>query len=358
MEERLKKKADAAALDWKCDRKDMENLVAEAKSSNISLHSEISQVRETVRLTSDGLAGVRKKNDEFAAHQKKFGGIIRRFETEVEDARHSIQYLKTSTTAHQEAKNNTEESIHRIRSIQNNIEEKQKAFQSALEDLSNEYKRTDLRFASLADDIKLLREQKADEVVVHNALSEKAEKKNSVSEMKMNEFELDIDQRLKKMEQMISGNESNTQRWMGQIMDQLEKALTMKKNELNDIRDYIDHRFQTIGQNGEDENNHINLNNKNDKNAQSSRKAQHDNSRNSPKDKTKIRKSRNGDSRESGRETSRESSPESPRQSPMNNRMQRKNKNDNNALSNRKGLSPESPRQSPMNNRMQRKNKN
>jgi len=248
MEERLKKKADAAALDWKCDRKEMENLSEEARSLNSSLHSEINQVKESVRLTSDSLTGIKLKSDEFSVHQKKFGGIIRRFETEVEDARHSIQYLKTSTTAQQEAKNNTEEAIAKIRNIQNSIEEKQRIFQSALEDLSNEYKRTDLRFASIADDIKTLREQKADEVVVHNILASKAEKKHSISEMKLNEFELDIDQRLQNMAQKIAGNESTTQRWMGQIMDQLDKSLNMKKNELKDIRSYVDQRLRDFGQ--------------------------------------------------------------------------------------------------------------
>ena len=48
MDERLKKKADAAALDWKCDRKEFENLSEEARSFNSSLHSEINQVKESV----------------------------------------------------------------------------------------------------------------------------------------------------------------------------------------------------------------------------------------------------------------------------------------------------------------------
>ena len=54
-------------------------------------------MKETVRLTSDSVTNIRKKNDEFSVHQKKFGGIIRRFETDVEEARNSIQYLKNST---------------------------------------------------------------------------------------------------------------------------------------------------------------------------------------------------------------------------------------------------------------------
>ena len=54
--------------------------------------------------------------------------------------------------------------MEKIRLIQTNIEQKQKHFQLALEDLSDEYKRNDLRFANLANDIKTLREQKADEV--------------------------------------------------------------------------------------------------------------------------------------------------------------------------------------------------
>jgi len=261
MEERLKKKADAAALDWKCDRKEFESLSEEARSFKSSLHSEINQVKESVRLTSDSLTGIKQKSDEFSMHQKKFGGIIRRFETEVEDARNSIHYLKTSTTAQQEAKNNTEEAIAKIRNIQSGIDEKQRVFQSALEDLSNEFKRTDLRFASLADDIKTLREQKADEVVVHNALATKAEKKHSINEMKLNEFELDIDQRLKSMAQKIAGNESNTQRWMGQIMDQLDKSLNIKKNELKDIRTYIDQRLLDIGKSSQSSQNDHNSGN-------------------------------------------------------------------------------------------------
>ena len=45
MEERLRQKADASALEYKCDRREMETMTEEARSINNSLHSEINQVR-------------------------------------------------------------------------------------------------------------------------------------------------------------------------------------------------------------------------------------------------------------------------------------------------------------------------
>lgn len=245
IEECLKTKASVSALDGKCDKTEIDNLAKDTKTKNDCLQVEVNQLKECTRFTSDKLTAIESRNEAFTEQQKIVATTIRKFERDVEDMMDVLNQVQTGAFENQQPNAVDDVAITNIRARITDLQDQQCKFQTQLDDITTENKRKEVLYSDIAEEIKSLQETKADEIHVNNALATKSDKKSllHIATMdKLDSYSNELDKRINSLTQQIVGNETQTRKQVDEIMEKFEEK--MNRDELKDIRGYIDERFR------------------------------------------------------------------------------------------------------------------